>query len=296
MRRVRPAPWVLTALAAIVYVVLTPPTTDLAAQVHRVALARDGVWLYDLSWFGGHHLPSYSVLMPLAGLVVAPQVLAAVAAVAAAWAFGRLAERHRPGAPARAASWWFAAGTGALLFTGRVTFVLGVAIALVTLVVVVGAGPGRGRASGDDRGRDAGGDAPRGDDGDPGARAGRSRAGRSVTPVATAAAGAIAAALASPVAALFLALVGLAWWIGDRRIVPAVLTAVAFGTAVALAIAFPGGGSEPFVASALLPAIVGLAAALVVIPARERTLRIGVALYLAGVVLAGMLDTPMGGN
>jgi len=259
VRRVRSAPWALTALVALVYVVATPPTTDLAAQVHRVDLARDGVWLVDLSWFGGHHLPSYSVLMPLAGLLVAPQVLAAIASVPAAWAFGRLAERHRPGPAAVVASWWFAAGIGALLFTGRVTFVLGAAVGLLTLLVAAG---------------------PR----------------APARPLAVALGG-VATALASPVAALFLALAGVAWALGGRaRAMPTVVAVTAMGSAVALAVAFPGGGSEPFVASALVPAVVALAVALVVLPRTERTLLAGVALYLVAIVLAGTLDTPMGGN
>ncbi|MGX6449579.1 hypothetical protein ACVU7I_16180, partial [Patulibacter sp. S7RM1-6] len=84
-------PWALTALLAVAFLLATPPTTDLAAQQHRVALGGDGAWLYDLSWFGGHALPGYSVLLPLLGLVLSAPVVGALAAVAAAIAFGRLA-------------------------------------------------------------------------------------------------------------------------------------------------------------------------------------------------------------
>ncbi|WP_320672191.1 hypothetical protein [Patulibacter defluvii] len=266
----RVPPWALALLLGALYVAVAPPTTDLAAQEHRVELARQGVWLYDLSWFGGHHLPSYSVLLPLLGALVGATVVGALAAVVAAWAFARLAagwwpatEDPRPWRdPATVASWWFAAGIGGLLFTGRMTFVLGAALGLVALVLAADV-----RVS--DRGREIG-----------------------------AAAAALLTALASPVAALFLALAGLAWWIGApaSRMVAATVTATAFGVALLLSVSFPGGGSEPFVASALWPALIALAATVLVLPARERALRAGAALYLAAIVLAGLLDTPMGGN
>jgi hypothetical protein len=254
---------------ALLYVATAPPTTDLAAQEHRIQVARDGVWLYDLSWFGGHHLPGYSVLMPLLGLVLGATVIGAVSAVVAAWAFARLARAAWPGAGGAVAAWWFAAGVGGLLFTGRITFVLGIAVALLTLVA---ARPPAGR--------------------DPDARR-----------VAAGAVGAVLTALASPVAALFLALVAGAWWLGGvaepgRRADPvALLTAgAAFVAAVALALGFPTGGSEPFVASALWPGVVVLGLALVALPRDARTLRIGVLLYLVAVLLSGLLSTPMGGN
>src|SRR5690606_35249707 len=67
VRRSLLRPWALTALIGLVYLLAAPPTTDLAAQEHRTALAERGVWIVDFSWFGGHHLPSYSVLSPLLG-------------------------------------------------------------------------------------------------------------------------------------------------------------------------------------------------------------------------------------
>lgn len=284
MRRRLPPPWALTALAALVYASAAPPTTDLAAQAHRVALARDGVWLFDLSWFGGHHLPGYSVLMPVLGLVLGPALITALSAVAAAWAFGRLAARTWPGTAGTVAAWWFAAGAGGLQFTGRTTFLLGTAIALGTLLAA--------------RPRDAE---------TPGARARTGGHDRRTTAVrgAAGAAGAVLTALASPVAALFLAMVAGAWWLsrlrplggpGGDTVVPATVAGAALAAAAALSVAFPTGGSEPFVASALWPAVVVLAVVLVLLPAEQRALRIGVAIYLLGVLLAGALPTPMGGN
>lgn len=259
-------PWTLTALIGVVYLLVAPPTTDLAAQAHRTALAERGVWIVDFSWFGGHHLPSYSVLSPLLGVWLGPLLVGVLSAVVAAWAFERLVGRawgtSQPGTTI--AAWWFAGGIGALLFTGRITFLLGFAIGLLTLLSLT------------------------------------ARPGRTVAPTVGAIVGAALTALASPVAALFLALVGAAVAAGrvDRptRLVALTLAGVAFAAAGALALAFPGGGSEPFVPSALFPAIVALLIVLIVLPAEQRGLRVGVALYLAGVVLAGLLATPMGGN
>jgi len=295
VRRRLPPPWALTALAALLYAVLAPPTTDLAAQSHRVDVARDGVWLFDLSWFGGHHLPGYSVLMPLLGLVLGPAVITALSAVASAWAFTRLAGRAWPGPGGTVAAWWFAAGAGALQYTGRTTFLLGTAFALGTLLVAWRPGPSADAPAADGEPGDQG-------DGAPAAvRVARPGARRAVLGTV----GAVLTALASPVAALFLAMVAGAWWLsglrlaggrGDDPVVPAVVAVAALAAAGLLSAAFPTGGTEPFSASALWPAVALLAVVLVVLPREHRALRIGVALYLVGVLLAGALPTPMGGN
>lgn len=296
MRRWLLRPWALTALIGLVYLLVAPPTTDLAAQEHRTALAERGVWIVDFSWFGGHHLPSYSVLSPLLGDWIGTLVVGVLSAVGGAWAFERLvarawgagAARGRAGVGATAAAWWFAGGIGALLFTGRITFLLGFAIGLVTLLTLTGRTT-EPRTDGTSPEASGAPDAPT-----------RTGPKPSVPAAAGAVVGAVLTALASPVAALFLALVGAAVAAGrvDRsvRIVALLLAGVAFVTALALTAAFPGGGSEPFVPSALLPAIVALLVVLAVLPRDERGLRVGVALYLAGIVLAGLLATPMGGN
>jgi hypothetical protein len=283
-------PWALTALIGLVYLLVAPPTTDLAAQEHRTALAERGVWIVDFSWFGGHHLPSYSVLSPLLGDWLGTLPVGLLAAVAGAWAFERLVRRAWGASRGTAAAaWWFAGGTGALLFTGRITFMLGFAVGLLTLLALPrpSTPPIPDGSQTDDAMVAIAEHRPTGP---------RHRSAAA----ALVALGAVLTALASPVAALFLALVGLAIAAGrvDRgvRWIALLLAGVAFGSALALAVAFPGGGSEPFVPSALFPAIAVLLFVLAVLPSEQRGLRVGVALYLAGIVLAGVLDTPMGGN
>src|SRR5260370_34239920 len=64
----------------------------------------------------------------------------------------------------------------------------------------------------------------------------------------------------------------------------------------ALNTAFPEGGSEPFATSAFLPLpLIGIAT-LIALPAGERTLRIGTALYTLACVLAFAIPSALGSN
>ena len=49
--------WALAAVVAAVYLVLAPPSADLAAQYYRADL---GLALWDNGWYAGHHMPGYS--------------------------------------------------------------------------------------------------------------------------------------------------------------------------------------------------------------------------------------------
>ncbi|WP_036725579.1 hypothetical protein [Patulibacter minatonensis] len=282
MRRRLPPPWALTALLALVYVLWTPATGDFAAQAYRTTLAERGVWLWDAGWFGGHHLPSYSVLFPALGALVGTAAAGGVAATASTWAFTGLVRAQRPGPGAEAGAWWFAVGGAAMLTTGRLTFQLGVAFGLLALWLA----------------------APARDAGDPGPLAvAADRPSPEPPPVSRirVAAALLAAALtplASPVAALFLALAGVVWCLHRRTVrgLPAAVTVVPVAVAVLLTVAFPNGGSQPFAAWEALLAIGALAAAAAVLPGEERALRIGTVLYLVAIALSAVLTTPMGSN
>jgi hypothetical protein len=104
------------------------------------------------------------------------------------------------------------------------------------------------------------------------------------------------ASLASPVAAAFVTLAAAAWWLDRPRWWPAALAACAVAPAVALVIAFPEGGSFPFVGSSFWPALAGAIAVGLVLPRDPRVVRIGVALYAVAMVASFALATPMGGN
>lgn len=107
---------------------------------------------------------------------------------------------------------------------------------------------------------------------------------------------AVLCSISSPVAGLFLALAGVAYGLAGRRAHGAWVAGAALLAPVLLSVAFPEGGHEPFVLSAFAPLPVFALAAVLLLPARERALRIGAALYGVAGVAAYVLETPMGGN
>ena len=239
------------------YLLVEPRSVDLAALTFRAELfGREGFTIWNGQWYGGHHTPAYSVLAPPLAWLLGPMLLGAVSAVAAAALFEPLARRHF-GERARYGALWFGVGSATLLLTGRVPFALGVAIGLGSLLALQ----------------------------------------RQRPVLASALAG--LCSLASPVAGLFLALGAVACMLGGRRSSrrPAAwLVGAALVPPLALSVAFPEGGHEPFAFSAFFPVPLFALATLIVLPARERPLRIGAVLYGAAAIGAFLVDTPLGGN
>jgi hypothetical protein len=235
-------PVALAAAGAVAWLIVAVPSVDLAAHVYR---ARAPFALWDGNWYAGHHTLGYSVLFPPLGWLVGVRLAGALAAVAAAALFARL--RRGPAAV------WFAVGTTATLFNGRLTFLLGVAFGLAALLAY-----SRGRPW-------------------------------------LAAPFAIATALASPVAALFLVLAAVALSLAGRRDA-LILAAAAALPLLLLVAAFPEGGYEPFATSAFLPLPLLALAAAALLPREERALRIGSLLYALAGVAAYAIHTPVGSN
>ncbi len=245
---------VAAALLALLYLLLEPSSADLAAQTFRSDLfAAHGFLIWNNYWYAGHYLPGYSVLFPPLGAALGPRVVGALSAVAAAGLFGALAkDRYGPGA--RLATLWFGVGTATLLFTGRLTFALGVAVGAAALLAIQ-----------------------------------RRR-------LAVAAALAALTAFASPVAGLFLALIGIALALVGERRAAAALVGGALAALAALSIGFPSGGEEPFALSALVPVVLFAAVALVLLPREEVTLRSAIAVYALASIVAFAVPNPVGGN
>ena len=108
---------------------------------------------------------------------------------------------------------------------------------------------------------------------------------------------ALLCSLASPVAGAFLALAYVALCLaGPARAWPAALAVAALAPIVALAVVFPEGGSQPFVASAFYPALLGVAVIALLIPREQRALRIGAWLYAGALIASYVLSTAVGGN
>jgi len=107
----------------------------------------------------------------------------------------------------------------------------------------------------------------------------------------------ILSSLASPVAGAFLALAFLAWAVGGRSHAwPLALVLTALAPVVLLVLAFPEGGTQPFVASAFYPALAGVLVIAALIPAELRVLRTGALLYAVALTGAYIIPTAVGGN
>jgi hypothetical protein len=123
-------PGLVAAALGIAYLIAQPDSADHAAQVFRSGLFdSEGFSAWDNFWFGGHHLPGYGLLLPALGAVLGPRLVGVLAAVAASLLFSAIAYRSF-GDRARLGVVWFATATSISLFTGRLTFALGVAVAL----------------------------------------------------------------------------------------------------------------------------------------------------------------------
>jgi hypothetical protein len=243
----RLAPIAAAVLVAAVWLVLRPHTVDMAAHTFRAELfGEEGFTIWNGLWYGGHHTPAYSVLFPPLAWLLGPWVAGALSTVAAAAAFEPLA-RERWGRRGSWAALWFGFGTGAMLFTGRLPFAMGVAFGLAALLA-------------HQRGR---------------------------LPLALLLG--LCCGLASPVAALFLALAGVAafeWEVALGAFLPPAL----------LATAFPEGGYMPFDLTTYLPVPALAVAALILLPREERALRRGAVLYALATTVAFAISTPMGSN
>jgi hypothetical protein len=104
---------------------------DWPAQLLRVELIEaSGPGIWNNLWFAGHHTPAYGVLFPMLGALLGPHAVAVASCVLAAWCFHDLV-RGRP--QSLAASLLFAAGTVVNVAVGRLTFALGLAVAMAAL-------------------------------------------------------------------------------------------------------------------------------------------------------------------
>jgi hypothetical protein len=247
---------------AAAYLIIAPRSEDLAAHLLRTKLfATEGFGLWNNWWYGGHNVLGYSVLFPALAALLTPQWVAAISVPVSAALFESLVHR-RFGEDAWLGALWFAVGASTNLFTGRLTFAVGLALAVATALALQRERP------------------------------------------ATAAALAALTALASPVDALFAALAGAAQAIGafvnERRIRPALpgigVIVAALAPVLALAVAFPEGGSEPFAFSALWPIVLISLLAIPAIPRDDKALRVGAALYALGCLVSYVLPTPVGSN
>jgi hypothetical protein len=258
----RLAPTLVAAILAAIYVIVSPPSLDLAAHLFRAQLFRDqGFALWNNFWYAGHHIVGYSLLFPAVSAALSPQLAAALAATGTAAIFALLARRHF-GRRAWLGAVLFGAATATDLYTGRLAFAFGALPALGAVLAL--------------------------DSGRPGLACGLALLSPLCSPVAALFVGLVASGYA------------LGAVISQRRVRPALpaiaVTVAALAPAVLLAIVFPTGGSEPFGFLTLLPILVLAVVALIALPGDAITLRAGTAIYALATIIVYVVSSPIGSN
>ena len=258
----RLAPTLVAAAAGLAYVLISPPSLDLAAHLLRAKLfSVQGFGVWSNWWYGGHHVVMYSVLFPPVAAALSPQLAAAIATVVTAALFEQLAHRHF-GRDAWLGALWFGLGAATNLYTGRLTFAFGLMPAVASALALQRRRPWLAALAG----------------------------------LLTALCSPVAALFSATAGAAY----AIGSYLGHRRVrsvLPGLGVAVASLLPVGLlAIAFPEGGHEPFAFSAFLPVPLIAAGALILVRRDERILIAGIALYAVGCILAFAVPTAVGSN
>lgn len=258
----RIAPTALAAALAAIYLIVSPPSLDLAAHLLRAKLfSAEGWGIWNNWWYAGHPVLLYSVLFPAVAAALTPQLAAALAAVGSAALFEPLVRRQF-GPPAWLGALWFGAATATSLYTGRLAFAFGMLPAVASALALE-----RGRAW---------------------TASGLALLTALCSPVAALFAGLAGAAVA---VGGFSAHARPAQISRGIAVVAGALLPVGL-----LALAFPEGGREPFVFSAFWPVpVIGIGLALLT-PRRRPVLLAGIALYVAGTVASFAVPTAVGSN
>ena len=254
---------VATAVAVLggLAVLLAPASgTDLAAQHARTLFASQHPGaVVDFRWYGGSLAAAYSVTAPYVEAGLGVRLAGALAGALSAVLLAGVLIRWRVRRPVWAAGLG-AAGFVVNLVSGRVAFALGMAVGLAALAAVPPAGWTQRRGS-------------------------RWRWAAAVLLAAL-------TTLTSPVAALFLALVALAWSLRRRAV-----GWLAIGTAVPMALLawlFHETGRMPFTWPVARPILI--AAVIVAVVARPLPVRLAALAYAGGASVVYLTTNPIGSN
>lgn len=252
-------PLAVVSALAVVYLVLAPLSADHAAQTFRTELFElAGPTVWNNYWFGGHYLPTYSLLAPPIGAWIGFRPMGVAAVIGTVLLFGVIARREW-GEAARYGVIWFAVAATISLFSGRITFALGVLIATAAVFAA--------------------------------------QRGSRVAALGLAGATGLASPVAALFLACLGFSHFLSCRLEsrpDRRGLE--LAAVSFSVSLVVALLFPGGGDEPYVWSSFIPAVGLTLVAAAFVPPGQRLIRTGVLVYAASLVATFLLATPMGGN
>ncbi len=120
-----------------VWLLLAPRSPDLAAQAYRASLFESsGFTVWDNNWYGGHHLPGYSLVFPWAALLVGMRLVGALAVLVSTFAFERVVLAVY-GPRARWGALCFAVAAAGDVWIGRLTFALGVSFAMLAVLALL---------------------------------------------------------------------------------------------------------------------------------------------------------------
>ncbi|MCX5380513.1 hypothetical protein [Streptomyces sp. NBC_00091] len=236
---------------------------DLAAQTAWAAFAAAHPGsAYNLAWHGGLHTAAYSLISPYAMAVFGVVPVTVASGLTATWLAGLLCVRSGVRAPERPAL-AAALTLWCQVASGRTTFVLGVVFALAAILGTLPSRPGRPRAPG-----------------------------------AATALCAACAAMASPVAGLFLAVIGAGLLPAVRRR-GAAAAALMLPPGAVLALTawlFPFRGEQPMPFERIWTPLLMSLAVVAAAPRTWRWVRHTAGLYAAAVVLTYAVPSPMGTN
>jgi hypothetical protein len=134
LRTRRMLTWFVPLVGLALYLILVPPVPDFAAQATRAEIFdKLGNVTWWPGWYGGIELPTYSVFAPAVMATIGVATTGALAAAICMWAGHQLL---RDSARPRAASVVFAATVLVNLFDGRITFLVGLAPAMLAVLAL----------------------------------------------------------------------------------------------------------------------------------------------------------------
>jgi hypothetical protein len=263
------APTLVAAVLAAAYVIVSPPSLDLAAHLFRARLfEQEGFGVWNNFWYSGHDVPGYSVLFPAVSAAITPQLAGALAAVATTGPFTALAWRHR-GRSALPGTLLFGAFTAVDLFSGRLPFAFGALPAMAAVLALdVGWWPLA-----------------------------------CLLAVVSALCSPVAALFAA-IAAGGYALSALwrtrrappAATCRERGMAGAAVAASALAPVALLSVVFPEGGTEPFTVGSMVPVLAVAVLGFVCVDRRMVTLRACLVVYAAAVLITFAVPTALGSN
>ncbi|GAA3499866.1 hypothetical protein GCM10019016_069710 [Streptomyces prasinosporus] len=231
---------------------------DLAAQVAWAEFARTYPgYAYNLFWYGGLHAANYSVISPYLMAALGVLPVTLLSGLTASWLAGAVVQRTGVRRPV-----WPALVVMFSLWcqvvSGRSTFMLGSAFAMGAVLAVLS---GRG--------------------------------GRHLTAAALAAA---LATMGSPVAGLFLLVVGAGYLLMREWGRALALSLPPVAVVATTTLLFPFEGEQPMAFARIWPPVLLCAVVILVAPKAWRLLRYAAAVYALGVVLCYLIASPIGTN